>query len=63
MKRAKRVHTFVLSVSFDKSCNRRLALREVRDTIYGHHYCTQYDEAEPGEFRIRSIKPHKETKQ
>jgi len=29
--------------------------REVRDNIHGQHYYTQFEDDEPGEFRIRSV--------
>lgn len=51
-----RTHRFVLTITMDKPCSAKLALREARDTIYGQHYCTQFNDHEPGEFRVRSIR-------
>lgn len=50
-------HTVLLTFTFDKACTRKLALREIRDTIYGTQYCSQFEKHEPGEFVIRSIRP------
>jgi hypothetical protein len=52
--KAKR-HTVLLTVTFDKPCTRKLALREVRDTIHGTTYCTQYKDSEPGEYKVGGI--------
>lgn len=50
-----RVHKFILTVTMNKKCLRRIALREVRDNIYGMHYCIEFEKGDPETFRIRSI--------
>lgn len=50
-----RIHKFTVTVTFNKKCLRRIALREVRDTIHGEHYCTELEDGDPATFRIRSI--------
>jgi hypothetical protein len=57
----KQSHSFVLTVRFDRKCSRQLALREVKDTIYGEHYTSPRDDADPDSFKIRSIRPAKAT--
>lgn len=54
-----RTYTFKLTVSFNKGCRAAVALREVRDNIHGEHYCTEYDDNDPGTFRVSSIKAAK----
>jgi hypothetical protein len=56
LKRGKRIHQFVITVTMDKKCLRRVALREVRDAIHGDFYCTELEDGDPGTFRIKSIK-------
>lgn len=51
-----RVHQFVITVTMDKKCLRRTALREVRDSIHGEFYCSEFEDGDPGMFRIKSIK-------
>lgn len=51
-----RTHTVLVNVTFNKKCSRQIALRELRDTIHGNNYCTQFDDREPGEYRIRSVR-------
>lgn len=51
-----RSHTVLVTVSFDKACTRAVALRELKDTIHGNEYCTQFEDSEPGEYRVRSVK-------
>jgi hypothetical protein len=51
----KRVHTFTVTVTFNKKCLRRVALREVRDNIHGYHYCTELDDGDPETFRVKSV--------
>lgn len=51
-----RQHTFIVTVTFDRACTRRIALREAKDNIHGQHYCTAYYDREPEEFRIRSVR-------
>lgn len=60
----KRIHYFTIRVAFDKPCTAGLALRAVREDGgidagrgAGSHYPTQYEDSEPGEFWVRSIKP------
>jgi hypothetical protein len=54
----KKTHTFVITINMNRKCSQRHALREIRDTIYGLHYCTVFnDGTDPETFRIRSIKP------
>ena len=50
-----RTHTALVKVTFDKPCSRKLALRELKDTIHGNEYCTQFDDSEPGEYRVKSV--------
>lgn len=49
-------HTVLVTVTFDKPCTKKVALRELRDTIHSKNYCTQYKDDEPGEYTIRSVK-------
>lgn len=51
-----RTHSFIVTITTDKQCPRKVALREIRDVIYGQHYCTPYEDDEPEEFRIRSVR-------
>lgn len=51
-----RTHTVMVTVTFDKPCTRRIALRELKDTIHGNEYCTQFEDSEPGEYRVRTVK-------
>ena len=51
-----KTHTVMVTVTFDKPCTKKVALRELRDTIHGKNYCTQYKDSEPGEYTIRSVK-------
>lgn len=54
-----RTHKFEMTVTFNKPCTAKVALREMRDDgdiNADTHYCTQYDQAEPETFRVRSIK-------
>lgn len=55
-KRLSRSHTLQITVTMDKPCTATHALREVRDTIYGTFYPTQYEDNDPGEYRVRSIR-------
>lgn len=57
-----RKHTFQISVTFDKKCTARVGLREVKDNIHGPFYTTQYEDSDPGEFRVRRISPLKKGK-
>jgi hypothetical protein len=50
-----RVHKFILTVTMNKKCLRRTALREVRDNVHGEHFCTELEDGDPDTFRIRSI--------
>ena len=50
-----RVHKFIITVTMNRKCLRRIALREVRDNIHGEHYCNQYEQGDPETFRVRSI--------
>lgn len=54
-----RTYTFQLTVTFNKGCRAAVALREVRDNIHGEHYCTKFEDSDPGTFRIRSVKSAK----
>lgn len=51
-----RRHTFTVTVTFDRACTRATALREARDNIHGQHYCAPYEDKDPDEFRIRSVR-------
>lgn len=51
-----RVHQFVITVTMNKKCLRRVALREVRDCIHGDFYCSELDDGDPGMFKVKSIK-------
>lgn len=51
-----KMHTVLVTVSFDKPCSRKIALRELKDTIHGNEYCTQFDESEPGEYHVRTVR-------
>jgi len=53
----KRIHQFIITITMNKKCLGRIALREVRDNIHGLHYCTELDDGDPETFRIKSIKP------
>lgn len=53
----KRVHRFVLALTFDKPCDAEVALREAKDTIHGEHYTTVLEDGEPGVYLVKSIKP------
>jgi hypothetical protein len=53
----KRTHQFVITVTFDKPCTAAMALREVKDDggidAGGDvHYTTQYEDSEPGTFKV-----------
>lgn len=52
----KRIHQFVITVTMDRKCLRRVALREVRDNVHGDFYCTELEDNDPGMFKIKSIK-------
>jgi hypothetical protein len=54
-----RTYTFKLTVSFNKGCRAARALYEVRNEIYGEHYCTPTADEHPDTFRISSIKSAK----
>jgi hypothetical protein len=59
MKRSSKTkrHIFTVAVKMDKHCSRALALRNVRDELRGQNfYPVQYEDHEPGEFWIRSIR-------
>ena len=55
-RRGHRIHQFVITVTMDKKCLSRTALREVRDSIHGNFYCTELEDGDPGEFKVKSIK-------
>jgi len=58
--RKSKTHKFVVTISTNRACTRKVALREIRDNVHGQHYCTELDDGEPETFRIRSIRPHVE---
>lgn len=60
MSRKSKTHRFVVTIRTNKECTRKVALREMRDTVYGLHYCTELDEGDPETFRIGSIRHHQE---
>lgn len=51
-----KTHKFILTITTNKKCSRKLALREVRDNVHGLHYCTTIEDGDPDTFRIRSIR-------
>lgn len=51
-----RRHVFQISIRMDKPCSEKIALREVRDTIHGIFFTTQFEECEPGQYRVLSIR-------
>lgn len=54
-----KTHRFVVTITTNRACTRKVALREMRDNVYGGHYCTELDDGDPETFRIRSIRHHK----
>lgn len=54
-----RTYTFKLTVTFNKGCRAAHALHEVRDEIWGEHYCTPFEGHHPDTFRVTSIKSAK----
>lgn len=50
-----RKHTFTITVTFDKACTASHALREVADTIHGEFYPTQFEDSDPGLYRVNKI--------
>lgn len=57
-----RTYTFKLTVRFNKGCRAARALYEVRNEIYGEHYCSPDEDSDPDTFRISSIKSAKRTR-
>lgn len=51
-----RTHHLIVTITMDRKCSRATALREARDNIHGQHYCTPYEDKDPEEFRIRSVR-------
>lgn len=51
-----KTHQLIITVLFDKKCTKQLALREVRDSIYGEFYTTPSSDDSPDTFRVKSIR-------
>lgn len=52
----KRTHQFILTITTNKACTSKVALREARDTIHGEHYCTVIEDDDPEKIKISSIR-------
>lgn len=52
--KGEKVHTFTIKIRFDKRCNKRIALREVRDCIHGEFYCGGWGD-DPETFKVARI--------
>lgn len=52
-----KTHSFVVTIRTDRECTRATALRELRDTIHGEHYCSALEDGDPEAFTIKSFRP------
>lgn len=54
-----KTHKITLTVTFDKPCNRAQAVAAVKDNVHGTFYPVAYTDADPEEFRVRSVRSAK----
>lgn len=54
-----RVHEVLVKIRFDAPISRGRAVAEIRDNIHGTFYPTQWEDNDPGEFKISSIRSAK----
>ncbi|MCR5943504.1 hypothetical protein FG152_22235 [Ochrobactrum sp. XJ1] len=52
----KRIHEFVIRLSFDKACSPSSALRAARDCIHGTHYTVAWNDGDPEIVRVKTLK-------
>jgi len=52
----KKTHQVTISIRSDKPCDKSHAIEMVKDSIHGTFYPFQYDDRDPGEFTIRSVR-------
>lgn len=51
-----RKHTLLITITMDRPCTAGHAAREVKDCIHGTFYPTAYEDGDPEEFRVASIR-------
>lgn len=51
-----RTHEFIIAVRFDEPCSTKHAIASVKDCIHGTHYLPQFNDGDPGEFKVAAIK-------
>lgn len=54
-----RTHVVTMRVTFDKPTGVKAAADAVRDCIHGEFYPTQFDDSQPGSFKVKSVRPAK----